>query len=128
MSKSERRGLLREAPGKTVGAKLTSVSGVSWRRSKGMCQRCGILQSTPWASRTLAQIDYLAAYLVRIPSMGLAVASRERASLRKLCRAGSVKASRLRQGLPIRGQNTGGTSAGTAKRLNRSRVSFIRGS
>lgn len=109
------------SPGARLLRVLCARPGRGRVRARGLCQRLGLLPSTPWAQLTPGQRAVVEAEARGLPGTGEALvrAHRERRRVRRATQG--IRAIRRRRGLPVRGQRTK-TNARTARRLNPGRL------
>jgi small subunit ribosomal protein S13 len=105
-------------PKKQLWICLSNIPGVGKKTAKDACQYLGLAPSVRWKDVTENQVRTLSNWLDGLKKP-LAMDYRKMRKTRKewLIALGSYRGIRLRQGLPVRGQNTHSNAQTPRKRL-----------
>lgn len=101
---------------------LSDIPGVSKKVALTTCKDLGLFYRAPWKKITDKQRRNIQNWFIKnvIPykSLGTDLRRKRKADKEKLIKLGTIRGIRLRQGLPVRGQNTHSNAKTARKKLN----------
>lgn len=101
---------------------LCDIPGVSKKISLKLCRELGLFFRAPWKKLTDKQRrsvqNWLVKNIVSQKVLGTDLRRKHKGDKEKLMQLGTMRGIRLRQGLPVRGQNTHSNARTARRRLN----------